>query len=68
MNRISFQGERGAYSEAASISFFGDGIEAIPCPTFADALKNTENDTSVTLSCLLKIHLKEVWAKAMICC
>ena len=46
MNRISFQGERGAYSEAAAISFFGNEIEAIPCPTFADALKNTENDTS----------------------
>ena len=46
MKRVSFQGERGAYSEAASISFFGDGIEAIPCPTFADALKNTENGVS----------------------
>jgi len=38
MKRVSFQGERGAYSEAASISFLGDDIEAIPCPTFADAL------------------------------
>ena len=28
MNRISFQGERGAYSEAASISFFEGEIEA----------------------------------------
>ena len=46
MNRVSFQGERGAYSEAASISFFGDDIEAIPCPTFADVLKNTENGVS----------------------
>jgi len=46
MKHVSFQGERGAYSEAASISFFGDDIEAIPCTTFADALKNTENDTS----------------------
>ena len=44
--RVSFQGERGAYSDAASISFFGNDIEVIPCPTFADALKNTENDTS----------------------
>ena len=43
MNRISFQGERGAYSEAAAISFFGNEIETIPCSTFADALKNTEN-------------------------
>ena len=46
MNRVSFQGERGAYSEAASVSFFEDEIETIPCSTFADALKNTENDTS----------------------
>ena len=46
MNRISFQGERGAYSDAASISFFGDDIEVIPCPTFADVLKNTENGVS----------------------
>ena len=61
MKRVSFQGERGAYSEAASVSFFGNEIEAIPCFTFADVLKNTENDVAVIiLSCLLKIHLKEV--------
>jgi len=46
MKRVSFQGERGAYSEAASISFFGNDIEAIPCPTFFDVLKNTESDSS----------------------
>ena len=46
MKRVSFQGERGAYSEAASISFFGNDIEAIPCHTFSDVLKNTESDTS----------------------
>ena len=46
MKRISFQGERGAYSEAASISYFEDEIETIPCSTFADALKNTENNQS----------------------
>ena len=46
MKRVSFQGERGAYSEAASISFFGNDIEAIPCPTFSDVLKNTESDSS----------------------
>ena len=46
MKRVSFQGERGAYSEAASISFFGNDIEAIPCPTFSDVLKNTESDGS----------------------
>ena len=46
MKRISFQGERGAYSEAASVSFFGNEVNVIPCSTFADALKNAENDTS----------------------
>ena len=46
MKHVSFQGERGAYREAASISFFGNEIEVIPCLTFADALKNTENGGS----------------------
>ena len=46
MKRVSFQGERGAYSEAASISFFGNEVDTVPCPTFADALINTENDMS----------------------
>ena len=42
MRRVSFQGERGAYSEAAAISFFGNEIETDPCPTFADALGTAE--------------------------
>jgi len=67
MNRVSFQGERGAYSEAAAISFFGNEIETIPCSTFADTLKSTENGEVITPFCLLKIHLKEVLEKAMIC-
>ena len=46
MNSVSFQGERGAYSEAASVYFFGNEIEAIACLTFADVLKNTENGES----------------------
>ena len=46
MKRVSFQGERGAYSEAASISFFGNEVEIISCSTFADALTNTESGTS----------------------
>ena len=32
--KVAFQGERGAYSEAAAIAFFGDGIEPVTCPTF----------------------------------
>ena len=46
MNRVSFQGERGAYSEAAATTFFADKIETIPCATFAEVLKNTENGAS----------------------
>ena len=46
MKHISFQGERGAYSEAAATIFFTNKIETIPCLTFAEVLKNTEGDRS----------------------
>jgi len=46
MKHISFQGERGAYSEAAATIFFADKIETIPCSTFAEVLKNTEGGRS----------------------
>lgn len=32
--RVAFQGERGAYSEAAAVTFFGETIEPMPCPDF----------------------------------
>jgi len=41
MLRAAFQGERGAYSEAAALHFFRD-IETIPYPTFYDVLESTE--------------------------
>lgn len=41
MKRVSFQGEHGAYSEAAAISFFGKQIETVPLPTFSDVLEST---------------------------
>ncbi|MGQ0772600.1 MAG: prephenate dehydratase [Nitrososphaerota archaeon] len=44
MQKISFQGERGAYSEDAAISFFGKAVETIPSSTFAEAIESTEND------------------------
>jgi len=46
MIRVSFQGERGAYSEAASLSFFEEKIETIPLPTFTDILENTKNENT----------------------
>ncbi|MCV0373189.1 MAG: prephenate dehydratase [Nitrosarchaeum sp.] len=41
MIRVSFQGERGAYSEAASRAFFDEEIETVPLPTFAEVLDST---------------------------
>jgi len=41
MVKVSFQGERGAYSEAAARSFFAEEIDTIPLPTFAEVLEST---------------------------
>ena len=46
MTSVSFQGERGAYSEAAAKSFFDDNIQTIPLPTFSEILQNTSKDIS----------------------
>ena len=44
MIHVSFQGERGAYSEAAARSFFNEQIETIPQTTFAEVLESASSD------------------------
>ena len=44
MIHVSFQGERGAYSEAAARLFFSKEIETVPHSTFAEVLESTSND------------------------
>ena len=46
MLRAAFQGERGAYSEAAAIHFFKEGAQTIPYPTFYEVLESTEQSKS----------------------
>ncbi|MEM3008272.1 MAG: prephenate dehydratase [Candidatus Nitrosotenuis sp.] len=43
MQKVSFQGERGAYSEDAAISFFGNTIETVPLSTFTEVVETTES-------------------------
>src|SRR2546427_13277659 len=42
MLKVAFQGERGAYSEAAATSFFKEAIETVTYPTFYDVLESGE--------------------------
>lgn len=44
MIKVSFQGERGAYSEAAAKAFFNKEIQTVPFPTFTEALESTVID------------------------
>ena len=37
--KVSFQGERGAFSEIAAIGYFGDSAETVPQVNFEDAFK-----------------------------
>lgn len=46
MLKVAFQGESGAFSQAAAVSFFKEPIETIPHPTFYEALDSTENGRS----------------------
>ena len=46
MNKVSFQGEIGAYSESAAKLFFKDEITTIPSSTFKKVLDSTETGIS----------------------
>ncbi|MGI6368298.1 MAG: prephenate dehydratase [Anaerolineae bacterium] len=41
--RIGYQGEPGAYSEAATRALFGDEVEAVPCDTFDQVFEQVES-------------------------
>ena len=43
MYKVSFQGERGAYSEDAAISFFKEAIDTVPLSTFTEVVESTQN-------------------------
>jgi prephenate dehydratase len=43
MYKVSFQGERGAYSEDAAISFFNESIATVPLATFAEVVESTQS-------------------------
>jgi arogenate/prephenate dehydratase len=48
--RVGFQGERGAYSEAAAVAFFGDAVQPIPHNDFDsvfEAVTRGENERGV---------------------
>lgn len=46
MTRVSFPGARGAYSESAAKSFFGESVETIPAETFGSALEMVDGGES----------------------
>jgi len=54
MTSVSFQGERGAYSQAAALSFFGETVETVALPTFTDVISNTEY--TKTEYCILPVE------------
>jgi prephenate dehydratase len=43
MNRICIQGYEGSFHQEAAITFFGRGIEVIPCDTFRELVKLAAN-------------------------
>lgn len=49
-NKVGFQGERGAYSEAAAVAFFGESVQPVPYDNFEavfEAVSSGEADRGV---------------------
>src|SRR5229473_1139052 len=47
--RVAFQGEPGAFSEAAVLQLLGDWIATVPCPTFDAAFRAIPDGTADAL-------------------
>ena len=47
--RVAFQGEHGAFSEAAAIQLLGDEITTVPRPTFDSAFRAIEEGAADAL-------------------
>jgi chorismate mutase/prephenate dehydratase len=46
MTNVSFQGERGAYSESAIYSFFGSSVQVVPCRGISDVFESVKKETT----------------------
>ena len=40
--RVAFQGERGAYSEAAAVALYGDDVELVPLSSFEEVFQSVQ--------------------------
>ncbi len=45
LQRIAFQGERGAFSEAAAVALFGAAAELVPLPSFDEVFRRVQDGT-----------------------
>ena len=46
MKKVAFQGEKGAFSEAAAYHYWGEAVEPLPCRTFREVFESVTNKTS----------------------
>ena len=44
--KVAFQGEPGAYSEAAVLAYFGAKVDTMPCESFSDVFTAVQNEQS----------------------